>query len=408
MHPSTHPAAGPPGRTGAWSRFLEIPLRFPRLVLALAAVVTAVLGIHAPRLAVDGSVESLLVSGDPERAYHEEVERVFGSDETSRIGIFAADVFAPSTLAKIDRLSRELARIDGVEEVMSLTTVAGAEMTDRGLRAGRLLRELPADATAAAAFRAKVLATPLYGRSLVSADGRSTAVSVLFRPMSDEALVDVEGRIRLAARAFAGPEEVAISGIPTVKVEGARRIEEDIRTFSALALALVVVILSLMFRSARGVLLPLVAVGMGVLWTNGLMALLGQPITIGSLVLNPLLMAIGVAYAMYVMSRYFHESLPGRPSRETVRRALGHVGLPVAIATFTTLAGFATLVPHPVPTIRDLGLWSLFGISAIFLASVTVIPAALVLLPPPRPARPSRRAVTLDAVLERLAGFTLA
>ena len=178
--------------------------------------------------------------------------------------------------------------------------------------------------------------------------------------------------------------------------------EADIRTFSAVAVLLVTAVLCVMFRTPRGVLLPLLAVALGVVWTDGLMSLVGQPITIGSLVLNPLLMAIGVAYAIHVMSRYFQEIDGGGGSVDVLERTLDHVGLPVALAAVTTVFGFATLIPHPVPTIRDLGLYASFGIVVIYVASMTVVPAILVLMPlPVRPragTAPKRLVDALEAI----------
>ena len=395
-------------RTGLLHRVVELPLRAPRAILVAAGLLTALFAARAPFVRIDGSIDSLLVTGDPERAVHAEAERVFGSDELTRIGLFADDVFAPATLARIDRLSRALARIEGVDDVVSLTTITGVEMTPEGLRAGRVMRELPRTAEAGRRFRRRVLDDPLYRGTVVAADGRATAVTVLYEPMSDETFAarGIEAQVRAAVAASGGPEETAISGIPTLKVKGAERMEHDIRLFSAIGIALVAAVLVVTFRSARGVALPLLAVVLGVTWTNGLMALLDRPITIGTLVLNPLLMAIGVAYAIHVMSRHQTGVDAGLAPAEAVRATLRHVARPVTGAAVTTVLAFATLAPHPIPTIRDLGLWSIFGIVVIFLASLTVIPAILVLLPPPAPSR-SGGEPRLDRVLARFAALAV-
>ena len=365
---------------------LLFPLRVPRTVLAIATFFTALFGAYAPFVHVDGAVDTLLVDGDPERAFHDEMERLFGSDELTRVGLFSEDVFTPTMLTRIERLTRDLRRIDGVRRVVSLTTITGSEMSEDGLRIGRLLRTMPRDQAEADAFRKRVLAMPLYLGGVVSPDSRATAVTVLFEPMTDEEFSGrgIEGLVRSAVGSLFPKGSFAISGIPTLKVHGSRQMETDIRIFSGVAVLLVTAILWAMFRTPRGVLLPLLTVGLGVVWTDGLMSLVGQPITIGSLVLNPLLMAIGVAYAIHMMSRYFQEIDGGGRPVDVLERTLDHVGLPVALAAVTTVFGFATLIPHPVPTIRDLGLYASFGIVVIYVASMTVVPAILVLLPLPR------------------------
>lgn len=368
------------------SLLLSLPLRAPRLTIAVAAALTVALGVVAARIRVDSSIENLLPAHDPERLYYEDVRKQFGSEEILVIGVFADDVFAPDTLARIDRLCEGLAAIDGVEEVLSLTTARGVEVVDDVLQVGRLMRELPATPEAAAAFRARAMANPLYRGNLVSADGRAAGISIVFEPMSDEEFArrGIEDRVRALVAGFDGPERLAVTGLPTLKVNGARLMEQDTRTFTPLALVLVVVVLTVMFRTVRGVLLPLTSLVLGVVWTDAAMVLTGSAITMGTLVLNPLLMVIGIASAIHLVSQYYWELRPERDVRAVVDATLQHVQVPIAIASLTTMIGFATLIFTPIPAIRDLGVYSVVGIVVILAASVTVVPACLLLLPRPR------------------------
>ena len=93
----------------------------PRIVLVLVACVTVVLGAYAREVRFESSLASVLPKGDPAVAYYEETRTDFGSDDVAVIGVRAADVFAPATLTKIARVTGALAKIDGVESVLSLT-----------------------------------------------------------------------------------------------------------------------------------------------------------------------------------------------------------------------------------------------------------------------------------------------
>ena len=174
----------------------------------------------------------------------------------------------------------------------------------------------------------------------------------------------------------------------TLKVNGARLMEQDLTTFVPLSLLLVIIVLIIEFRTVRGVMLPLASVVVGTVWTTGVMVLAGSAINMGTLILPPLLMAIGIAYAIHVVSRYYIELRPGRPRAEVVAATLEHIRLPVAVAWLTTVVGCATLIFNPIHAIRDFGVYSVVGITAIFVVSLLLIPAALVLLPDP-PVPPS-------------------
>ena len=374
-------------------RLFTVPLHAPRLTLAVMLAVTVFFGLFAPSLKVDSAIENLLPVHDPEKLYYDAAKKTFGDEAITVIGVFGEDVFSPATLAKIDRLSAAVAEIDGVREVVSLTTVRGVEMGPFGLSTGRLMRELPRTAEEAAAFRARVLRNPLYLKNLVSADGRAAGVSVFFEPMTDEDFITrrIEPRIREAAKAVESPETVAVTGIPTLKVYSAMLMEDDILKFLPFGVLIAVAVLAWAFRTPRGVLLPLITVLAGVVWTMGLMVLAHTPINMGTLVLPPLLIAVGIAYAIYVMTRYYQELRPERPATEVVTATMEHVLLPLGICALTTLIGFATFILTPIRAIREFGIYSVFGIAVVFALTVTILPAALMLLPA------SKRTSRLDA-----------
>ncbi|MBI4515387.1 MAG: MMPL family transporter [Deltaproteobacteria bacterium] len=367
-------------------RWLAISQRAPRLTLAAMLGLTAFFGFFARAIRVDSSIENLLPANDPDKLYYDGVKAVFGDEDIAVIGVFADDVFAPSTLAKIDQLSRRLTQIDGVREVLGLTTVKGIEIGDFGLAAGWLMQQLPRTPEEAAAFRAKVLGNPLYLKNVVSADGRAAGISVVFDSLSDEEFLQrgIDDRIRRLVAELQGPEQFAVTGIPTIKVNGARLMEGDTNKFTPLSMLLVIVVLGFAFRTVRGVLIPLSTVIIGVVWTTGCMVLTGTAINMGTLVLNPLLMVIGVASGIHLTSEYYLELKPGRTQAEVVAHAMEKVSLPIAIAAATTLIGFGTLIFTPIRAVREFGVYSVFGITAIVLAAFTVVPALLTLLPLPR------------------------
>ncbi len=365
-------------------RLLSLPLRAPRVTLAVLGLITLLLGVFAVRIRVDPAIENLLPADSEDRRYYETVKAVFGSEEATVIGVFG-DPFTPDMLAMIDRLSRAVGLIAGVREVISLTTVKGVESDENGLRVGPLLRELPQTPAAAAALKAKVMADPLYVGNLVNPDASATSILILFEPLRDSEFIarDIEGQVRRLVDAEGGGERFAITGVQSLKVNGARLMQEDLQRFVPLSLALVLLILVLEFKTVRGVLLPLTCVVVGTVWTTGVMVLSGSDINMGTLVLPPLLMAIGIAYSIHVLSRYYAELAPGRDRPATVTAMLAHVRLPVSVAWLTTVVSCATLVLNPIHAIRDFGVYSVVGITAIFAVSLFLIPAALMLLPHP-------------------------
>jgi predicted RND superfamily exporter protein len=389
---------------------VALALRAPRFVLGATAIATLILGYYAQQIRVDSSIVNLLPADDPERAYHADVTSVFGGEELVVVAVFADDVFAPATLARIDKLSSELAALEGVREVIGPTTVKGIEVSDFGLRTGRFMQELPKTAEESAALRKAMLANPLYLGNVFSSDGRAAAISVFFQPgVSEWDLRDLDARIREIAHATGGPEEIAITGIPTLKVGGARFMETDIARFTPLSIALVVCVLGWAFRTVRGVVVALVPVLLGVVWTTGVMVLSGSSINMGTLVLNPLLLSIGIAYSIHIVTPYYEYLASGSSSRDAIASAMEHVRLPLFVSALGNLCGFAAFIPTTILAIREFGAYSVLGILSILIACITTIPAVLALLPTPQRLPGSReRSRLMVGVLDVIARTAVA
>src|SRR5262245_42798945 len=102
-------------------RVSTLILSWPRLVLVVLLVVNCFLGFHARQLQIDSSVENLLATDDPNRAYYDEIRTLFGSDDLAVIGLLTDNVYTPATLEKIRRITAQAEKIDGVQNVFSLT-----------------------------------------------------------------------------------------------------------------------------------------------------------------------------------------------------------------------------------------------------------------------------------------------
>ena len=77
----------------------------------------------------------------------------------------------------------------------------------------------------------------------------------------------------------------------------------------------------LSFRTKRGVILPLTAVLIALVWTLGVLVLSGRAISLGTFVLPPLLLVVGSSYAIHVMARYYEQSEEGTERMPVVERA---------------------------------------------------------------------------------------
>ncbi|MFN8641058.1 MAG: hypothetical protein U0802_05125 [Candidatus Binatia bacterium] len=149
---------------------VDLVVRYPRTAVTVGLVATLLLGLVARHVRVEASMSSVLRADDPGVRYYDEVRAAFGSDDIAVVGVRAPDIFDPATLAKIARVTDQLAALPGVDRVLSLTNTVdpAADVFDPP----PLLPRIPPGADDIAALKAKLAVTPLYAQNLVAADGQ--------------------------------------------------------------------------------------------------------------------------------------------------------------------------------------------------------------------------------------------
>lgn len=137
-------------------------------------------------------------------------------------------------------------------------------------------------------------------------------------------------------------------------------------------------------RTVVDTLVSLLAVVMAIIWMQGLGYLLNQVgiITAFSAVTQIvpiLLVALGIDFAIHLLSRYREEIGGGESVDGAITRAVRTVGVSLVLATFTTIIGFLTNVFNPVPALSDFGILAAAGILAAFVLMLTFVPAVRII-----------------------------
>jgi hypothetical protein len=145
-------------------------------------------------------------------------------------------------------------------------------------------------------------------------------------------------------------------------------------TLGAIAVALMVVILVLLF-GVRWRLLPLFVILVGVTWAFGLAGYLGIPLSVVTIAGLPVMLGVGIDYAIQMHSRIEEEVVIDRSSHP-IQEASVNLGPALLVVTFDAIFAFLALRYAKVPMIRDFGLLLAVGIAAICVCSI-VLPLAI-------------------------------
>jgi hydrophobe/amphiphile efflux-3 (HAE3) family protein len=169
------------------------------------------------------------------------------------------------------------------------------------------------------------------------------------------------------------------TGSPLLVKEINDRMRGDMLLLGAFAALAMAVVLLLVFR-VRWRLLSLAVMALGVIWAFGAIGYLGIPLTMVTISGLPILIGLGVDFAVQIHSRY-EDELATDPNVD-VTRALGRtflrLGPAVTVAAVAAVVGFLALRTSNVPMVRDFGVLLSIGTGAVFAAALAVLPAVLV------------------------------
>ena len=212
----------------------------------------------------------------------------------------------------------------------------------------------------------------------------SSLIQVRMKPGLSErerarAIADIRDVVRMPQWRLAnGKGDYVVTGAPVVVDDLSGAISRSLVLLFVVALAVMALTLALVFR-ARMRLLPLVVAVAAVALTFGILSLLGASLTMASIGVLPVLIGLGVDYAIQLQTRIQEEQRAGDGLRAAVGRT-ARTGAPaVATAAAASAAGFLVLVLSPVPMVRGFGLLLVGGIALALGTALTLGVAALAL-----------------------------
>jgi predicted RND superfamily exporter protein len=341
-----------------------------RNLLALGAVALAIVSVERSRqLEFARSIDTMFDRSDPALVPYRRLGRAFGSSEVVLAAYDSPDLFTPAGIARLERLTEDLAAVPGVASATSLaSTPLGSRIIE--------LDESPT---------ARKLVKLMEGYT-IGADHRTAAIAcVLAAPKpSPEA-----GSQRAAARAQAVSRAVAIdriravmaplpggtvAGEPVMLRDGFAMLERDGNLLGTAAGLLAGAVLLVSFRSLRWLVVPLAVVLLALWSTRGVLAVIGLKLTMVSTMLSAMVTVVAIATVVHVIVEFRRQRELGLPPAAALERAISLLFWPVAGAIATDIIGFGSLIFSQVGPVHDFGIMTAIGALMVLVAAALTVP----------------------------------
>lgn len=400
------------GREPLSDRWIRWVLLRHRVILLAAVALTVLAAVLATRLQVIGDLRVLLPTDHAVVRSLEQIESTFGSINTVNIvakqgtpearhaftdalearlqghrlfrdvehglptGFFAERALYYLAEDELDELEQ---RVDAWTHYQLCSKTPDACLTAPDPKAPDELRSFIEDKRARSHAR-----TGFHGR--YEREGIDAEV-MLVHPYEPANRLEVAQEVTVAIRelakeVFEQPDQpwagtgmtYNIIGPYTTKADEQATIKRDMLRSGIFAFVGVIVILYMLFRSNRAVLVLLVPLLFGVVWSLGATQLVLGHLNVMTSTISTVVMGVGIDAGIHFLTRARRARLE-HDDGEAIRRAFDGLVIPLVVASSTTIGAFLAMASSDFPAFREFGIISALGVALCLLNMVTVLPA---------------------------------
>ena len=350
-------------------------------ILIIIAVITIGIGLFSVKIRIDSSLTTVLPDNNPVYQYTQEIEKQFGStQEVIAVITSETSVYNVPVLRAIEAITQLLRSFDEIQndQVISISMLAQTLPGMKNVQIDESLTQNEADLIAKT-----IRNNPLFGGKLVSDNEKMTIitapVSVEISHSTDKLynLVDTLGSEIETIREQHPEITIDLTGHPIIQSAIMRYMTNDLLKLFPIAVVVVMIILLLVLRSLRGMIIPITVTIVSILWTFGLKGMLNSPITIIETVIPVILISLGCASGIHIISEFLHYSRRGQPAFIAVKHTMNQLTIPIILTSLTTALGFSSLVFATGSSFRSMGLFLAFGVLVAMGFSLLLIPIIL-------------------------------
>lgn len=332
----------------------------------------------------------ILPASDSAWQDYQKLKNTFGEDAGVLVlGARLPQFFERAFFIKFLRFCDTLEATPGVSRVMALPRAVIPMRNDslRKFEVKPLMERVPADNQEMASLRQRFKAAVLYDGLLWKAEENLYLVLVQI----DRTILNTAARIatvkELARRVEWFERETGtdwhLSGMPYIRTVNVMKARREINLFIVLAAGVTLLVLVILFRSPAEVVIPLINVGLGVIWSRGFMHLLGYEITLLTGLLPPLLIVIGVPNAVYFITKYHIESGRAPDKFVALNKVINRTGSAIFLTNLTTAIGFLSFTVTGSASLVEFGVLAALSVAFLFVLTLLFIPVAFSFLPKP-------------------------
>ena len=374
-----------------WKSLAKFVLKNRVVLLVLLTIGTGVMGYFASKIKLSYEFARAIPTDNPKYRDYQDFKATFGDDgNTMVIGIVKKDLFTLKNFEAYRQLNNDIKKVNAVEDVLSVPGAITLQKDSLGerLQAVRIFPDSLGTQAALDSAAAVFFNLPFYRELMYNPQTHAYMMAVRL----NKAIINSKERtvvihdINALTEAYANATQtpVHLSGLPLIRTVVSDRIQAEMKIFLLGSLLFSVLILLAFFRSVSTTLLSMAVVIIGVIWSVGIMQLMGYQISLLTALIPSLVVVIGIPNCIYFINKYHTSYLQSGNQEQSLIDMVSKMGVVTLFCNITAAIGFAVFALTRSAILKEFGAIAGISIMLIFVVSFILLPGVLSLLPTPK------------------------
>ena len=381
--------------------YQNLVLKNSKIVFGLLVIAIISFGYYSKDFRLDASSETLLIEGDPDLTYLQEINERYGSKDFLILTYTPNEgMITDNSINNLLSLKYKIQSLSWVHSVITLLDVpllsnSEASLQER-LKKFKTLKDEDVDRSRG--FK-EILNSPVFRNFVISENGDTSGIIVNIKKnknldnIQDKSKEEIEKlkdqikkqnhknilEIRQVIESYDDIGKIYLGGIPMIADDMMTFIKNDIVIFGLGVLLFIIATLWFVFRKLIWIIVPISSCLFSVIIMMGLLGILGWKVTVISSNFIALMLILTMAMNIHMSTRFLQlkKNFPTKNSFEIISLTANKMFWPILYTVLTTIFAFLSLIFSGIKPIIDFGWMMTFGLITSFIITFTLLPALL-------------------------------
>ena len=345
---------------------------------------------------LDASSETLLLDGDPDLKYLNEINERYNAREFLVLTYTPNDeMISDKSVNNLLSLKYKIQSLDWVHSVITLLDVPLLNSTDDTLSEKlKNFSTLKSDGIDRERGFKEILNSPVFKNFVISEDGKTSGIIVyikkdenvknILNPKELEKYKDDRKKknhenikeIRKVIKDYSKDSKIYLGGIPMIADDMMSFIKNDIFIFGIGVLLFIIATLWFVFKKIVWIIVPLSSCIFSVVVMLGMLGLLGWKVTVISSNFIALMLILTMAMNIHLSTRFLQikNEFPSKSKIKILEIATNKMFLPILYTGLTTICAFLSLIFSGIKPVIDFGWMMTIGLITSMITTFTLLP----------------------------------